>query len=313
MSKILEMFEQLIAKFDSENKLEESVRSEMIDAAKEIIKEHDEKIISEAKAEINEEQLKTITEQTESQVKERAAKVLSDFDEYVLAECKNVIEKLSYLGIKKINSLNEQHAKEKENLISEQKDVITSKIDKYLDSIVKDHLPEKEILNEQRIARLETFYNNVRELSEVSNEDVQNVISKKVEEVESESKVLKEQLDAALKDKIELKKINQKYEKDSFISSKIKDLRPNVSKLVCESVSGLSLSDTKEKIDTIISAAESGIDSRSRRLKEKYSKSSSTIISEHVEQPRVEAQSENNDVMDTYVNKFSGMKSVSIK
>jgi hypothetical protein len=274
MSKLLNLFEQVIEKLDTEKKLEASIRSEMIASAEAMISEYTDAVKSEAEV--------TLKESVEQSVKEKAAEVLAAFDEYVLAENTQLFERLSKAGVENVQALKEKFEAEKSELISEQKKVLAEQLDAYLDATVAEYLPKGQVLNEARIARLETFYNNVRELSKVSNEELQETIATKVAEIDGEAKMLKEQLDAALKAKIDLKGKVDALEKEKFLAESTKDLRPKIAELVLESAAKLNLTETKSKFSTLVERAEGIIDQRrAARSDERKTAVREQVLNEH--------------------------------
>ena len=297
MSKLLNLFEQVIDKLDTDKKLEASTRSEIISSAEALIAEYANEVKAESQV--------TLKEQVEKEVKEKAAEVLAAFDEYVLNENTQLFERLSKASIENVKMLKEKFEAEKAKLISEQKKILAEQLDKYLDATVEEYLPKNQVLNEARIARLETFYNNVRELSKVSNEELQETIQTKVKEIDGEARVLKEQLDAALKAKIDLKTKVDSLEKEKFLVEKTKDLRPKIAEIVLESASKMNLAETKEKFSVLVERAEGIIDRR---------RAAKTDERKHVVREQVLNESkkpvEKVDVIDAYASQYEKLSPV---
>lgn len=290
MSKLLKLFEQVIERLDVDKKLDAATKTELISSAEALIAEQTQEIKNQAEV--------VLKEQIEKRATERSAEVLAAFDEFVVTEGSALLEKATAKSDAAIKLLTEKFEADKATLLTENKVSLAKCLDSYLDTVVAEHLPEATVLNEARIQRLEAFYGNVRELAKVSNSDLQEAVAEKVTAIDGEAKLLKEQLDAALKAKIELKKHAAALEKTVFLNEQTKALRPKVAEMIVESAAKLTLTEVKEQFATLLERAEGLIDRRRPAKVEARPVVREQVLNEGKEEIQF-------DVMDTYVSMYT--------
>ena len=213
---------------------------------KEIISSNTEATIAEATKTLE----AKITEATDAKLKEVDVEYTKLFKESIdLLESKytTIINDLTETAKKTVNS-------------PERNKKLAEKISKFLDTFLLEAIGEKPIVDTVKMQRLEKFYDNVRQSVFVSNEDLHEQVSKKVEAVDGDMKQIKESLDKVLAEKITLNEQLNSFKKEQLLSESLKGKTEIIAEKVRKEFKDASLQQVTEAIKDTIVKIESNID-----------------------------------------------------
>jgi hypothetical protein len=174
---------------------------------------------------------------------------------------KSLIESVDAVDVaytKILTKLTERCEKVLKNPVVSEK--LVGKLSSFIDAYITEAIGEKPVVAAEKSARLEKFYEDVRQAVFVNNEDIQSTIVKKTSEVEAEVKQLKESLNEALKAKVALNEQLNATKKGEFIDEKVESLAPIVEKRVREYFKDTSYAEVKESCDSVIKRIQEDVD-----------------------------------------------------
>jgi len=292
---------------DKENKNEISI----LESLKEMIKKIDkDKVITEAEinslSQIIEQKLaKKFEDGVAAGISESKEK-MAEFEKQCTETLLETIDKVDTVYTNILNSLYEKCKKVLGKPIVSEK--LVNRISKFLDTFLEECIDEKDVLDKDKLQRLEKFYNNVRESVLISNDEIQRVISEKLASIDQETQKLKESLNEALKSRIQLTEELNSMKKKELLDSELKNCTPEVAKRVRAFFEITPFAEIKAKLDETIKLIENEINTEHSELKQKSTKSESILEMAPVS---IDKKIEQNDIMDFYVKQIQIQKVVS--
>lgn len=149
------------------------------------------------------------------------------------------------------------------------------KVDEYLDLYVESVLPEKEVVNYDRLNKLEKLVESMKETLVVSDDMIEKKSKELDEKYIAESKKLQTQisdlekkLNESMSNEMSLKKEISIAKAKEFVSNKVKDLPLFEAKQVQKRLNGATLEDAKANYSKILESVREELDEASK-LEEK--------------------------------------------
>ena len=184
---------------------------------------------------------------------------------------------------------------------------LVKRISTFLDAFLAECIGEKEIVDADKLQRLEKFYNNVREDVLISNEEIQKTLSEKLASVDEETKKLKESLNEALMVRIKLTEELNAKKKDELLAIELKECTPEVAKRVRTLFEKSSYAEVKTGLSKAIVTVENEINVEHSEAK--HAAPLSETIKEG--QPAAVNGEVPQNIMDIYVNQIKIHEAVS--
>lgn len=130
-------------------------------------------------------------------------------------------------------------------------------IDKYLSTMIEEHLPEKLIIDYAKLDRYDSLFKTMRESLIVTDDDVQKKISESLDKVQSDLVDKTSKLDDAIKRNIEYKESISKMEAEKVLSEKVKDLPDFEAEKVMKHFSESTKDEIEEKFNDVLESIKS--------------------------------------------------------
>ena len=228
-----EAIEQFVNKLKEEGILSEDQIKGFEELGSEIQKQIEEKAEAEKEKAIVEakEDLKIKLAESEAHHEDEIKKIEETFD--------SVVEKLNTISESKIK-LALYNYKLNEKLSFDEEKVVEG-IDKYLSTVVEDHLPEQPVVDYAKLDKLEKTFESMRDTLLITNDDVQTKVDNILEDVQEELSQKSDLLNDAIKRNIEYKTKLDKIDAENTLSEKVSDLpefeRTKLEKVFSESTS----------------------------------------------------------------------------
>jgi hypothetical protein len=265
--KTLEALKALIAQVNKAAKLDETELQPLVDEFKKLVQEKFDAGKAAGKEEVKAE-VETLKTENTKQLKDIDGEYTKLFKESIdLLESKytKILEKLATFAETKFKN-------PKTNM------VLVEKISKFFDAYIDEAIGEKPIVESEKLARLQKFYDNIRESVQFSNEDLQKTIAEKSVEVDKELKTVKESLNTALKDRIVLVQENNKFKKEELLSKELSNKPKIIVEKVRTALKDADLKVVTESIKDTIKKVESEIDDEHAAESEKHKPSGERIV-----------------------------------
>ena len=277
---------QFVNKLNEEGILSEDQIKGFEELGSEIQKQIEEKAEAEKEKAIVEakEDLKIKLAESEAHHEDEIKKIEETFD--------SVVEKLNTISESKIKLALYNYKLNEKLSFNEEK--VVEGIDKYLSTVVEDHLPEQPVVDYAKLDKLEKTFESMRDTLLITNDDVQTKVDSILEDVQEELSQKSDLLNDAIKRNIEYKTKLDKIDAENTLSEKVSDLpefeRTKLEKVFSESTSeeiNEAFEKELEKIQTEDFEAEE-VDNSKASLISSEVDNSAPVIQEKVE----EAQSE---------------------
>lgn len=240
----------------------------------------------------------TFKADTEKQFKEfdlEATKLLKESVDLLETKYTKVLDKLCTLAEKKLRTGGANM-------------VVVEKLSKFIDAYIDEAVGEQPVVDSEKLARLQKFYDNVRESVQFSNDELQTVIAKKTAEIESELKTIKESLNKEIAGKIELVQENNKFKKEEILSSKLAGKRHVIVEKVRSSLKDADLKTVTESINSVIDKVETELDLEHSTEADKTKKPSG----EHIVESSTQVEPGVDNVMDVYAQQINRISQLGI-
>ncbi len=292
---VKELFEQLISQIDPDNTLiNEDKKSELIQLFEEKISEIKEKSFEDALDTIDEEhsaklqnvisimesmdedhanKFKEIVEDIDNDHSEKLQEIIESIDEDHTSKFKNALDAIDEehsATLKKVLSkIDEEHTAKLQKVMNmyEEKESgdLSEQISDYLDVYLENVKPATTIVNEERLNKLETTFEQLRNVLMVNDEyvqtevkeaiiDAKNIIEEKEKEV---NRLMLEKVEMNKKVKLTEAKIADKVEKletERLLEDKIKGCSPKLQAYLELCFEHASKDDIEEKFDEAVEA-----------------------------------------------------------
>jgi hypothetical protein len=228
-----EAIEQFVNKLNEEGILSEDQIKGFEELGSEIQKQIEEKAEAEKEKAIVEakEDLKIKLAESEAHHEDELKKIEETFD--------SVIKKMNAINESKIKLALCNYKLNEKLSFDEQK--VVEGIDKYLTTVVEDHLPEQPVVDYAKLDKLEKTFETMRESLLITNDDVQSKVDSILEDVQEELSQKSDLLNDAIKRNIEYKAKLDKIDAENTLSEKVSDLpdyeRKKLEKVFSESTS----------------------------------------------------------------------------
>lgn len=252
-------FREIITKLDPEkNVITEDVQNELVTmmgekekAIREVAYAKALKVVNKKLQQMDEEHAEKLREIVEK-VKENYEKKLEDMDSDHTEKLQKIVEHIDKDHTQKVKqiveAIDEDHTNKLKTLVESIDNDHSSKLQKivehfeskkindqmveavsdYLDVYLEKVMPEKTLVNEAKLRRLERFHEQVREIAMVNDDFVQTEIREAVEDAASQIKGKEEEIDKLMLEKVELSNKIKKFEAKQLLSEKCKDLSPKL-------------------------------------------------------------------------------------
>lgn len=211
-----EIIEQFVSKLNedgilSEDQIKEfeSFGSQIQATIQEKVEAEKEKALSEAKKEAE-----VKISESEAHHAEELKKIEETFD--------SVVEKMNEVKAKEIK-LALYNYRNNETLTFKEEKVVEG-IDKYLSTVVEEHLPEQPVVDYAKLDRLEKTFESMRDTLLISSDEVQSKVDSILEDVQEELAQKSDMLNEAIKRNIEYKAHIDSIEAKDTLSEKVSDL-----------------------------------------------------------------------------------------
>lgn len=208
-------------------------------------------------------------------------------DETYTAKMKTLVEKIDEVHTSKLKLLAEK--------MSDKKVVepILEKVNSYVDTYVKEHLPEKQIINEEKLNRLEKCYTQLREILMVNDEYVQKEIKEAISDAKTQIESKDGVIDKLMFEKIELTKKLENIEAKHLLSEKIKDMTPSMKSYIGTRFENATKKEIEEQLNEAVEAFR--LEEKNKRSKivaeaDSKKKIKSPVIEESISQLKTEDQ-----------------------
>tara|TARA_A100001011_G_scaffold335463_1_gene364414 strand:- start:817 stop:1677 length:861 start_codon:yes stop_codon:yes gene_type:complete len=228
-----EAIEQFVNKLNEEGILSEDQIKGFEELGSEIQKQIEEKAEAEKEKAIVEakEDLKIKLAESEAHHDAEIKKIEETFD--------SVVEKLNTISESKIKLALYNYKLNEKLSFNEEK--VVEGIDKYLSTVVEDHLPEQPVVDYAKLDKLEKTFESMRDTLLITNDDVQTKVDNILEDVQEELSQKSDLLNDAIKRNIEYKTKLDKIDAENTLSEKVSDLpefeRTKLEKVFSESTS----------------------------------------------------------------------------
>tara|TARA_E500000178_G_C17038997_1_gene765473 strand:+ start:26267 stop:27124 length:858 start_codon:yes stop_codon:yes gene_type:complete len=211
-----EIIEQFVSKLNEDGILSEDQIKEFESFGSQIQATIQEKVEAEkekALSEIKKEAEVKISE-SEAHHAEELKKIEETFD--------SVVEKMNEVKAKEIK-LALYNYRNNETLTFKEEKVVEG-IDKYLSTVVEEHLPEQPVVDYAKLDRLEKTFESMRDTLLISSDEVQSKVDSILEDVQEELVQKSDMLNEAIKRNIEYKSQIDHIEAKNTLSEKVSDL-----------------------------------------------------------------------------------------
>lgn len=296
----MEKFTQILDKLDPDkNLLTEDTRKELVSMLESKIKMIKEEALSKAVELANEKISKLDEEHTQKleELQKAFETKLSSSDEDYGQKFQEIIEKLDTEHADEFKSfvermdedyatkfeqavkiLDEDHTKKFEEVTA----ILTKKnltekmatiVDGYLDTYLKDVMPESVTVDTAKLKRLDKFYESIKEMVLVDSDYIQTEVKEaildaksKIDEANSIVEKKDKEIDTLMFEKIELKKQIEKIEANKLLSEKTKDMTPDLKAYVETSFANATTKEITEKLDEAVKAFKKKEDDKRKEI-----------------------------------------------
>ncbi len=172
--------------------------------------------------------MKHLVEKIDDKHSDAVKKLVEAIDADVTGKTKKLVEAIDKDHTAKMRKVAEHY---EGKLVNEK---LAKSVSNYLDEYVKDVMPEKIVVNEAKLGRLEKFYEQLRELVMINDEKFQSEIKEAVLDAKGIIESKDKEIDKLMMEKAELKAKMSIKEAKTTLESKVKDLSPKM-KLYLES------------------------------------------------------------------------------
>ena len=244
-------FEKLLTDLVAQKVIAEDKKTAILTEFDSKIRERDETIFKKA--------LETVDESHAKQLKDKMEKL----DEEHSAAFDKIMKKVDAEHSKKlkqtITQLDEKCSKTLVDVVKKMKsksinEGLVNKISDYFDAYIKETVPTKNIIDESRIAKLESMYRNMRELLLVNDSYIQKEIKEAVNDAKKQLLEKDKSINQLMLEKVTLVKEAKSKESKELLDEKCKDMTPKMKAYIETSFKNADTKEIEERLDEAVKA-----------------------------------------------------------